>query len=120
MASILIIEDYPSIQQIYNNVLTHAGYKTHTASSGKAALDLAKTHQFDLILLDLLLPDVDGLELLGKLRRPGCKIIVVSNMDTPALRSQAQSLGADGYLLKASITPQELGQQVQDILSKPN
>jgi len=119
MAQILIIEDYPSIQQIYKQSLEKAGHTALTASNAATALELAKTHPLDLILLDLLLPDMDGMELLRQLRQgkaAATKVIVTSNMDTPQLQEQARQLGVVAYLLKATVTPRQLVSTVATVL----
>ena len=111
MALILIVEDHPSLQKIYSIAVTEAGHTCLTAKDGTEALRQATEHNPDLILLDLLMPDVNGMEFLRKYdtaKHPATKVIVLTNMDTPILRQQLSDLGADLYLVKSEYTPKEL------------
>lgn len=111
MALILIVEDYPSLQKIYGTAFKEAGHEFLLAKDGTEALKQASEHTPDLILLDLLMPEVNGMEFLRKYdlkKHPQTKVIVFSNMDTPMLRSQLAELGADQYLTKSEYTPKQL------------
>ncbi len=111
MAHILIVEDYLSIQNVYKSVLEKARHKIATATTGQEALDQIKKHDFDLILLDILLPTMDGISFLRSFditKHPTTKILVTTNMDDPDLRRQATELGAADYLIKSSLTPDQL------------
>ena len=111
MAKILIVEDYPSLQRMYSMALGNAGYDIVIASDGKEAEKMAIEEKPNLILLDLLMPNVNGLEFLHsfrKMQHADTKIIVFSNMDTPALKQQVLELGISHYLIKSDFTPSEL------------
>ena len=111
MALILIVEDYPSLQKIYSAAVQEAGHEFLLAKDGKEALDKATERAPDLILLDLLMPEFNGMEFLKKFdikKHPQTKVIVFTNMDNPNLRAQLLALGIDQYLTKAEYTPKEL------------
>lgn len=122
MPRILIVEDYPSIQTIYKNVLQNAGHTVNTASDGEQALVHTKRYVFDVILLDILLPTMDGIAFLRAFdcsRHPQTRVLVTTNMDEPNLRRQALELGAIRYLIKTTITPDRLLTDIAEVLELP-
>jgi CheY-like chemotaxis protein len=122
MASVLLIEDYPSLQKVYTTVLESAGHTVYVAPDGKQGLVLANQHQIDLILLDLLMPHTGGVEFLEAYNlknHPTVKLIILSNVYTNQLLNQVLELGASNYLIKADVTPQILVKVVDDTLAKP-
>ncbi len=119
--SILIVEDEPELAEVYLTLLTQSGYETIVAHNGKDALKMAGDHQPDLILLDLRMPIMDGVEFLRqydlKAKHPDVKVVVFSNYDLQDEIDDAYSLGADRYVLKAWASPRELLQIVKDTLA---
>lgn len=121
MALILIVEDYPSLQKIYSLAAQEAGHEFLLAKDGAEALKLATERTPDLILLDLLMPEVNGLEFLNKFdlkKHPQTKVIVFTNMDNPMLRAQLAAQGITLYLTKSEYTPKELMGIVDNTLRK--
>ncbi len=119
MARILVVEDYPSIQKIYQTALADEGHQVTVASDGQEALELVKTDLPDVILLDLLMANVGGLEFLKSFqaaKHPQTKIIVFSNLSSPELAKEAMSLGATTYLTKSNFTPGQIADLIQDLL----
>jgi len=111
MALILIVEDHPDLQQIYSIAAKDAGHKILLAKDGTEALKQATENTPDLILLDILMPKVNGAEFLESYdlkKHPQTKVIVFSNMDSPVLEHQMADLGVNLYLVKAEYTPKEL------------
>ena len=111
MALILIVEDYPSLQKVYSMAVQEAGHEFLLAKDGDEALKQATEHTPDLILLDLLMPGVNGMEFLKKFdlkMHPQTKVIVFTNMDHPTLRAELSALGINMYLTKSEYTPKEL------------
>src|SRR6266545_4991036 len=110
---ILCIEDEQFISELYVRALTRAGYKVTVEVDGKAGLELAKTNEYDIILLDLMIPSITGVEVLRRLRGPGApplksKIVITTNLEQrEEIRADIESQ-ADAYLVKAEITPREL------------
>lgn len=110
---ILIVEDEHFISELYVRALRRAGYDVTVEVDGQRGLELAKTNQFDIILLDLMVPTITGIEVLRHLRGPGSpplksKIIITTNLEQrEETRADIES-HADAYLVKAEITPHEL------------
>ena len=121
MALILIVEDYPSLQKIYSMAVQQAGHEFLLAKDGAEALRQAAARTPDLILLDLLMPEVNGMEFLKKFdtkKHPQTKVIVFTNMDNPILRTQLSALGVNQYLTKSEYTPKELMGIIDNMLKK--
>ncbi len=118
--SILIVEDEPELADVYHTLLTQSGYEAIIARNGKDALKLAAEISPDLILLDLRMPIMDGVEFLKeydlKGKHPGVKVVVFSNYDLQDEIDDAYRLGADRYVLKAWASPKELLQIVKDTI----
>ncbi|HSX30091.1 MAG TPA: response regulator [Candidatus Saccharimonadales bacterium] len=119
MATILLVEDYPSLQKIYRTVLEKEGHTVVVASDGNEGLVEATKHKIDLILLDLLMPNADGftfLETYKLAEHPTVKLIVLTNAYTPELLNRAMQLGVNNYLLKTDITPEKMVTMVTETL----
>ncbi|HSX30827.1 MAG TPA: response regulator [Candidatus Saccharimonadales bacterium] len=111
---VLCIEDEHFISELYVRALTKAGYEVEVQLDGQKGLAAAQTDQFDIILLDLMIPNITGIEVLRTLRDPKltpkmhAKIIVTTNLEQREdVRADIEQQ-ADGYLVKAEITPREL------------
>lgn len=106
---ILIVEDDKPIQRFLEISLETQGYKYISTAYGKEALALAYSHNPDVIILDLGLPDMDGLEIIGKIKENlNIKIVVVSAREHEREKVEALDLGADDYLTKPFSTPELL------------
>ena len=98
---ILVIDDELQIQRALRTILTEKGFKVTTASRGEEGLNLAATSEPDIIILDLGLPDMDGVEVCRRLREwTGCPIIILSVRDSERDKVAALDQGADDYLTK--------------------
>lgn len=106
-ARILLIEDDRDIAHLFARGLTHYGHEVTIAPDGATGLRLATETDPEIVLLDLRLPRLGGLELLRRLReeRPGLPVAILSNQSDPEVASQARELGAVGYLVKSRVTP---------------
>lgn len=111
--TVLVVEDEHFISELYARALRKAGYDVTIMLSGEDGLAAALTNHYDLILLDLLIPGISGIEALHKLRggvKPAVrsKIIITTNLDQDEEnRADLENL-ADGYLIKAEMTPKQL------------
>ncbi len=112
--TVLCIEDEHFIGELYTRALTKAGYTVTVIADGVQALAAAETNQYDIILLDLMLPNLTGIEILRQLRNPArvppirSKIIITTNLEQREdVRADIEKQ-ADGYLVKAELTPREL------------
>lgn len=111
---VLCIEDEHFISELYARALTKAGYQVDVQLDGRKGLAAAQTDVYDIILLDLMVPNITGIEVLRTLRDPRqtpkmhAKIIITTNLEQrDDIRSDIEAQ-ADGYLVKAEITPREL------------
>ena len=108
---LLCIEDEHFISELYTRALSKAGYDVVVEADGKKGLDLALTDQFDIILLDLMIPSMSGFDVLNTLRNPNdqpkvhAKIIITTNLEQREEVRESIERQADGYLVKAEITP---------------
>ena len=121
MAKVLIVEDDQFIREMYNLVLTKAGYDVTEALDGKVGLDLAAEGGYDVILLDLMMPNVDGLSFLQGLKdnppkKKNGKIIVLSNLAYGDAKDKALALGAFNFLVKADLDPKDVRAAVEKAL----
>ena len=115
---ILIVEDEPSIAEVVGLYLKRAGYQTLHAADGRSAMTLLERHMPDLVILDLMLPEVDGLEITRWIRaRSEVPIIMVTSRREEADRIAGLELGADDYVVKP-FSPQELVSRVRAVLRR--
>lgn len=119
---ILCIEDERFIRELYTRALENAGYSVTVCADGEVGLHEAVNGNYDVILLDIMIPTLNGVDILYKLRAPEVvpplmsKIIVTTNLDQKEeIRKQVEQL-ADGYLIKAEITPKELVSFIQQVI----
>lgn len=111
---VLCIEDEHFISELYQRVLKKAGYDVTVEFDGAKGLAAAQTDQFDIILLDLMIPTMTGIEVLKQLRDPSktpslhARVIITTNLEQrEEIRADIESQ-ADGYVVKAEMTPREL------------
>ncbi len=111
---VLCIEDEYFIGELYERALRKAGYSATVVLNGTDGLQVAQTNEYDIILLDLMIPGLTGMEVLRALRDPNTsanfksKIIITTNLDQDDKTKTEVESRADGYLIKAAITPKEL------------
>lgn len=119
--SILCIEDEHFIGELYSRALTKSGYTVTLIPDGVQALAAAQTDQYDIILLDLMVPNLTGIEILRALRDPTktphlkAKIIIATNLEEREDVRQDIQNQADGYVVKAELTPHELVEFIDHI-----
>jgi len=117
-AAILLVDDAVSMQRAIVPLLRSRGYDVEAASGGREALALAAEHTPDLVILDLGLPDIDGLEVCSRLReRSDVPIVVISVRDTEPQKVAALDAGADDYLTKP-FGPEELLARIRAALRR--
>ena len=118
MPRVLVVDDEPQIAQIARDYLEHAGFSVIVAGDGRKALDLARSRQPDLIVLDLALPKIDGLDVARELRRESTvPIIMVTARVEEADRIAGLDVGADDYVTKP-FSPRELVARVKAVLRR--
>lgn len=122
MSLILLVEDDETLRRAYLMILEREGYEVVHAGDGLAALQELEKHTPDLILLDLLMPRMGGVDFLKSLneqKKDHFRIIVLSNFDNKEDIEEIMKLGAQGYVLKALTPPRELADMVKEAIAKP-
>ena len=118
MAKILVIDDEPSIVNLVSGYLKPEGYEVYTASDGPSGLKAAQAYKPDLIVLDVMLPGMDGLELLSRLRRESEVYVILLTARTEETdRIVGLSVGADDYVTKP-FSPRELTARIKAALRR--
>jgi DNA-binding response OmpR family regulator len=118
MKTVLVVDDEPQIVQLVRDYLEHGGFEVLTAADGSSALRLASTQRPDLIILDLGLPGVDGLDVTRSLRRNGeVPIIMLTARTDESDKLVGLELGADDYVTKP-FSPKELVARVRSVLRR--
>jgi len=112
---VLMIEDDPAIAEMYRVQFEHDGHRVTIATTGEVAVATLTDDAPDLVLLDLLLPDRSGFEVLASLneRLPNHPpVVILSNYGEPSMIDRGRSLGAIEYLVKSRVTPAEISRQI--------
>jgi DNA-binding response OmpR family regulator len=116
--TILVVDDEPSISEVVSIYLRRAGYQVVVAQDGQGALEAMEKEPPDLVVLDLMLPKVDGLEITRRLRAEGdTPIIMLTARREEADRIAGLEMGADDYVVKP-FSPQELVSRVKAVLRR--
>ena len=112
---VLIVEDDHAIADMYETQLQHDGYRVTVAGTALVGLELIRSSTPDVVLLDVLLPDRSGFELMMMLHETGVgppPIVILSNYGEPGMIRQGMSLGAVEYLVKSRVTPAEVSRSI--------
>ena len=118
MRTVLVVEDEPRIADLVRDYLEHAGFAVLTAGDGAGGLVLARTRRPDVVVLDLGLPKVDGLDVIRTLRRDSTvPIVIITARGDESDRITGLELGADDYLVKP-FSPRELVARVRAVLRR--
>lgn len=124
MTRIIIVEDDPMISEIYQKKFLEAGFEVLAANSGEQVLSSAKKEKIDLILLDLIMPKINGFDVIKSIRGgqydSNIKIVVFSNLSQKEDRDKAMKLGADGFIVKSDFTPSALVEEVKRQMNQFN
>lgn len=117
---ILLVEDEDFIRELYTRQLTKVGFMVKSASDGPSGLNMLKAETFDLLLLDIMLPGMNGLQLLRefKTQNPNSSMITIllTNLGQESVIKEGFELGAQSYLIKASYTPDQVVNEVKNAL----
>lgn len=119
-ATILLVEDDPFLHKLYKDLLTREGWTVESAVEGDVALKKIKQGGWDLVLLDVMLPKMDGFAIMDNLKKDSSfkknfPIIFLSNLDSSPELTKAKET-ADGYLIKSNLNPNEFLDEVKKIL----
>lgn len=121
MTKIAIIEDDSAIHQMYRMKFESEGFDVQLAADGRTGVALVKTFRPDLILLDLQMPEVDGLSALRQIRAEEwgkhIPVIILTNLGAEESPKELQALGISGYIVKADLTPRQVVARVKEVLA---
>ena len=119
---ILLVEDESFLSEMYKTKLIQQGYDVFTAFNGVDGFKAAEEHLPDLILLDILMPQVDGYTMLKNVKAnkqtKNISVIIFSNLSQKHEIEKGLTLGASDFIIKTSVTPTELASKVKEYLSK--
>ena len=121
MKNILLIEDDPFLIDIYTTKLKEAGFSIEVATDGESGLRKLTEKKFDLLVLDIVLPQIDGWEILEKVKSQksklkglkDLKVVILSNLGQKEEVEKGVELGATKYLIKAHYTPSEVVEEIK-------
>lgn len=118
MKRLLIVEDDDPIRDVYLRTFVKAGYAVDAVVNGQEALQKVQTTTYDMILLDIMMPGIDGIEVLRELRAetsPACHtpVFMLTNLGQDEKIKEAFVIGADGYLLKAQLDTKAIVKEIE-------
>jgi len=115
---VLIVEDEHDIRELYRDLLTDQGFDVLEAADGVSGLRIAKESSWDLMLLDIMLPQVDGLRVLEEIREKFQKpILIISNLNNDDIITKSMDLGSNGYVIKSELNPAQFVTEVKKYLN---
>jgi len=119
---ILLVDDDEFLLDMYSLKFREAGFELEAAKSGEEAIDKLKNNQYDIILLDIVMPTLDGFGVLAQMKKEnlggGAIVIVLSNLGQKEDIERGLQMGAADYVVKAHFTPREVVEKVKFHLSK--
>lgn len=121
LAKIVLAEDEEIISMAYKHGLTYLGYEVVVATDGLEAIAAVEAEQPDILLLDIIMPNMNGIEALKKIRSTPAfaelPIIMLTNLSQPSDEAAARELGATDYLIKSDITLEQLTERINAVLA---
>ncbi len=115
---VLIVEDENEVRELYRDLLTDNGFDVLLATNGREGLVLAREKSWDLMLLDIMLPEIDGLSVLQEIKENHDKpVLIISNLNNDDVIARATDLGSSGYVVKSELNPQQFVVEVKKYLN---
>lgn len=120
---ILLVEDDQFLREFYQELLTGEGYIIDVAVDGASALSKIQTQDYDLALLDIMLPKLDGLQILRELKihppkTANLEIVVLTNLGQESVVKECFNLGVEGFLIKSALNPAQILAEIKGYLYK--
>jgi DNA-binding response OmpR family regulator len=117
---VLIVEDDEMISNMYKTKLESEGFTVVAALNGADGLNLARQENVDIVLLDVILPQLDGFSVLKEIKSnektKNVPVIMLTNLGTEEDMDKGKELGADGYIVKANLTPAQVSEEIKKYL----
>lgn len=118
---ILLVEDDAFIRDLFHGELERAGFAVESFEKGEEGFAALQKHPFDLFLLDIMLPDTNGLEILKRVKTDphlnSTKVVLLTNLGQDGIIKEGFDLGAAGYLVKSAYNPDQVINEVKNFLS---
>ena len=122
MVKIAIVEDDQAISQMYRFKFEAEGYEVETAENGRLGLELAEQFRPDIILLDLMMPEMSGDQMLAEMRKTAwgkdIKVVILTNRGEQEIPPEVKTLGVSAVILKADMTPRQVAELVKGKLAE--
>ncbi|MBQ6154418.1 response regulator [bacterium] len=122
---ILLVEDETELRELYQILLDGEGYEVDACADGKEGLEAMEKGGYDLVLLDIMLPFIDGLEVLeraaaskAKNKQPNSSVVLLTNLAQDQTIARGLELGVRGYMIKSDYNPEQLLEAVADFLAQ--
>jgi DNA-binding response OmpR family regulator len=117
---ILLVEDDAAISVMYKGKFEADGFEVFAADNGGTALEIAQKEKLDIIMLDIIIPGIDGFSVLGELKKnqktKNIPVIMLTNLGTGEDKAKGEKMGAVDYLVKANLTPGKISEKIKQIL----
>lgn len=117
---IMIVEDEQYLRELYVQIFQEEGYDVDSAEDGEQAFSKLSVNKYDLVLLDIILPKMDGLQILEKLSKINkalcSNIVLLTNLGQDIVVAKALNYGVRGYMVKSDYTPEEIIKEVKEYL----
>ena len=118
---ILIVDDEPDLRMMFKDILETWGYETDEAEDGEQCLEKMAAGKYDLILLDLMMPRMDGMEALTRIKQDEKKygkspVLILTNLTSDVAIKEGFERKADGYLIKTELTPEQVIKEISNVI----
>lgn len=121
--TVLLVDDDLYIRELYDEILKSEGFEVDCSSDGKDGYEKITQNKYDLIMLDVMLPQLDGIGILTKLRHEkikiSCPIVLITNLVHDPVVKNARELGAHSVITKAELAPDQLIAKINEIIKSP-
>jgi len=122
MSKVLLVEDDPLVSRMYSKSFRFEGVEVTLAKNGKEGLEVAKKIKPDLIYLDIMMPEMNGIEVLGRLKADketkNIPVVMLTNLSGTHDVETAMTKGASGYMVKSEYKPKEIAKKAKEFLTK--
>lgn len=117
---ILIVEDDASLSAMYKGKFKADGFVVFSAENGLDGFELAKKEKLDIIMLDIILPQMDGFAVLAELKKDAktknIPVVMITNLGTDEDKNKGEKMGAADYIVKANMTPAQISEKIKNLI----